>query len=76
MRRLPVLLRTRKNRQRKGRRLTVRWQQAVLDAGVLPLLLVLLHGDLARDRLIIRRGLRVLANICAGPRQQLQVRQQ
>ena len=47
--------------------------QAVLDAGVLPLLLGFLHGDLeiTGERLLIRRAVRVLANICAGPRAQL-----
>jgi hypothetical protein len=45
----------------------------LIHAGVLPLLLKLLHGSIEHgdERAVIRRACRVLANICAGTTKQL-----
>ena len=46
--------------------------QSMLDAGLLPNLLLLLHSDMLEEHCVLRRAIRVTANICAGNRLQVQ----
>jgi hypothetical protein len=46
--------------------------QAMLDAGLLPNLLLLLHSDMQEEHCVLRRTIKVLANICAGKTKQVQ----
>lgn len=44
----------------------------MLDAGLLPNLLLLLHSDVQEEHCVLRRTIKVLANICAGKTTQVQ----
>ena len=46
--------------------------QAMVDADLLPNLLLLLHSDMQEEHCVLRRTIKVVANICAGNRQQIQ----
>lgn len=46
--------------------------QAMVDADLLPNLLLLLHSDMQEEHCVLRRTIKVLANICAGNRHQVQ----